>query len=261
MTGVAVIDRAGRTLGFDALDRRIAATRAGLLAAGMEPGDSVFFAVRPGVDALVLGSAVLDLGATIVVADPGAGAELFAARAALVRESGGQVWAAAESLLSALTARRSVRSFVRRRGLTLPDFSELGAARHIRTGRWLPGVPRGANSLARLEGSAPREVPPVDPDRRALVVFTSGTTAAPRAVVHTHGTLAASRQLLNERVGWGPGDVVHTGQLMVALPALAAGATWSLPGRASGASRTCSGLRRTWPGSWTPDRFPALCDA
>jgi acyl-CoA synthetase (AMP-forming)/AMP-acid ligase II len=49
--------------------------------------------------------------------------------------------------------------------------------------------------------------------------------------VHTQGTLAASRELLNTRVGWGPGDVVHTGQLMVALPALAAGATWSSPGR------------------------------
>jgi acyl-CoA synthetase (AMP-forming)/AMP-acid ligase II len=233
-TGTAVVDRAGRVLTFAALDERVAATRAGLAAAGMRPGDSVFFAVRPGVESLTLGLAILELGATIVVADPGAGDELFAARAALVREGGGQVWAAAESLLYALTARTSLRTLVQRRGRNLPDVSRVGASRYIRTGRWLPGVPRGALPLERLRQLGrfrPEAAPALDPDLRALIVFTSGTTAAPRAVVHTHATLDASRRLMNGRIGWGPGDVVHTGQLMIALPALAAGATWSLPGK------------------------------
>ncbi|NUP49923.1 MAG: acyl--CoA ligase, partial [Catenulispora sp.] len=126
--------------------------------------------------------------------------------------------------------------------------------------RWLPGVPKGALTLARLERSASAgraasaglsadsdglsadgpaatavpsagpAVPSVDPDAPALVVFTSGTTAAPRAVVHTRATLAAARALFNARIGWGPGDVVHTDQLMIALPALAAGAAWTPTG-------------------------------
>ena len=228
------------------LQPRIDATRAGLVAAGMRPGDRVFFAVRPGPDALVLGLAILDVGATIVVADPGAGNALFAARAALLRSGGCHEWAAAEALLHALTARRSVRALLRRRGLLLPDFSRLTAARHIRTGPWLPGVPRGAVTLARLErgagagegegegtegpGADTQAAPALDPTTPALVVFTSGTTASPRAVVHTRATLAAARALFNARIGWGPGDVVHTDQLMIALPALAAGAAWTRTG-------------------------------
>jgi acyl-CoA synthetase (AMP-forming)/AMP-acid ligase II len=231
----AVVDAAGRTLGFGELGRRVASVRSGLRKAGMRPGDAVFFAVRPGPDALVLGLAVLSAGATIVVADPGAGPELFAARAQLVQAGGGHTWAAAESVLYALTARKSVRALVRRRGLVLPDFAQLDAARHVRTGRWLPGTPRAALALSGLLRTAPPGElgdgeSEMSPDTAALVVFTSGTTAAPRGVVHTRGSLTAGSALIGERVGWGPGDLVHTDQLMIGLPALAAGAGWSLSG-------------------------------
>jgi acyl-CoA synthetase (AMP-forming)/AMP-acid ligase II len=232
-SGVAVIDRTGRELTFAELDRRVAAVRAGLLHAGLTPGDHVFFAVRPGTDSLTLGLAVLGSGATVIVADPGAGDELFAARAALVQQRGGQCWAAAESVLYALLACRPIKDLIRRRGLLLPDFGRLEGARHVRTGRWLPGTPRGALSLDELALTVPADASDDShpaPDSPALIVFTSGTTAAPRAVVHTLATLDASRDLFNTRIGWGPGDVVLTDQLMVALPAMAAGATWALPG-------------------------------
>ncbi|MFC7646649.1 AMP-binding protein [Streptosporangium lutulentum] len=64
----------------------------------------------------------------------------------------------------------------------------------------------------------------------AAVIFTSGTTARPRGVVHTRGSLAAGLKLFQSAFPLGPGDVVHTDQLMLGLPALMAGATWSLPG-------------------------------
>lgn len=69
-----------------------------------------------------------------------------------------------------------------------------------------------------------------DPDQPAAVIFTSGTTARPRGVVHTRRSLAAGLEMFRSAFPLGPGDVVHTDQLMLGLPALLAGATWSLPG-------------------------------
>jgi acyl-CoA synthetase (AMP-forming)/AMP-acid ligase II len=63
------------------------------------------------------------------------------------------------------------------------------------------------------------------------VIFTSGTTGRPRGVVHTRGSLAAGLELFRGAFPIGPGDVVHTDQLMLGLPALLGGATWSQPGR------------------------------
>nr|BFE84859.1 hypothetical protein GCM10020093_074600 [Planobispora longispora] len=48
--------------------------------------------------------------------------------------------------------------------------------------------------------------------------------------MHTRGSLAAGLELFREAFPLGPGDVVHTDQLMLGLPALMAGAAWSLPG-------------------------------
>ncbi|WP_460367863.1 class I adenylate-forming enzyme family protein, partial [Actinocorallia lasiicapitis] len=77
--------------------------------------------------------------------------------------------------------------------------------------------------------AAPVEPPQAVPGAPAVVIFTSGTTSAPRAVVHTEASLAAGLELFRERVPLGPGDVVHTDQLMLGLPTLIAGACWSMP--------------------------------
>ncbi|WP_281174968.1 AMP-binding protein [Actinomadura oligospora] len=69
----------------------------------------------------------------------------------------------------------------------------------------------------------------LDPDAPAAVIFTSGTTEKPRAVVHTQASLVAALDLFRERLPLGPGDVVHTDQLMLGLPTLVSGARWSMP--------------------------------
>jgi acyl-CoA synthetase (AMP-forming)/AMP-acid ligase II len=219
----ALVDARGRRTDYATLARRIRETAGGLRALGLRPGDGVLFSIRPGPDALVVALAVVAAGGTVVFADPGVGAELFTARAELA----GARWAAAESLLYAAAGLAPARRHARRRGLLLPDYAALGV-RCLYSGPWLPGVPRGARSLRRLAG--PPLDPAPDPHAPAVVIFTSGTTARPRGVVHTLATLSAGLGLLQQRCALGPGDVVHTDQLMLGLPALAGGACWSLPG-------------------------------
>nr|BFF20783.1 hypothetical protein GCM10025730_43040 [Promicromonospora thailandica] len=108
--------------------------------------------------------------------------------------------------------------------------------RHLYSGPWLPGVPRGARRVAGLgRGVALADgydaAPAVDPDAVALVVFTSGTTSDPKAVVHTARTLGGMLGLFRQVGDLRPGQRAHTDQMFLGLPAVLAGGTWEIPAR------------------------------
>ena len=238
----AALTSGRRTLSYGELARRVRATAASLVREGMRTGDRVLFSVRPGPDAVVLALGIVEAGGTVVFADPGAGEALFRARAALAAPR----WVAAESVLYVASS-GPLRGLARRRGLELAPYRRLvPEARHLRAGRWLPGVPRGALALSRLSsGRRPRvetepsnstgfdtaAARPTQPagDQDALVIFTSGTTDAPKAVVHTRESLGAGLADFAAGVGLRAGQRVLTDQLMVGIPALIAGAHWTMP--------------------------------
>ncbi|MEV7529048.1 class I adenylate-forming enzyme family protein [Agrococcus sediminis] len=214
-----------RTLTFAELGDRVERVAAGLADAGLKPGDRVAFSVRPGLDAVVLALAVCRAGGAIAFVDLGAGPELLAARLALAEPR----WSAAESVLHLVSA-PGLRRIARRRGIDLPAYATLlPSARHIVTGPPLPGAPRGALRLDRLARTAPRPLPMPDPGADALLIFTSGTTGTPKAVVHTLASLGAGLDDIRDGLGLTPGLRVLTDQLMIGIPALIAGAHWTLP--------------------------------
>lgn len=242
-----------RTLSYGELAARIRAVSEGLRAEGLEPGDRVLFSVRPGADAVALALGIVHAGGVVVFADPGAGEALFRARAALAAPR----FVAAESLLY-LASSAPLRRLARGRGLELAPYRRLVPdARHVYAGSWLPGVPRGARSLRRWargtpEGHASRDLDRApglesrpsgapEPSRGsgsgsrpaesmpALVIFTSGTTDAPKAVVHSRASLGVGLADFAAAVGMRPGQRVLTDQLMVGVPALIAGAHWTIP--------------------------------
>ncbi|MDX1548838.1 MAG: acyl-CoA synthetase [Rhodothermales bacterium] len=87
--------------------------------------------------------------------------------------------------------------------------------------------------LADALDAAPSPLPDVDPARRALILYTSGTTGRPKGAVSTHHGLAAMVEALLAAWGWTADDRIlhvlplhHThGIVNVLLCALAAGAT------------------------------------
>ncbi|MBL7499756.1 AMP-binding protein [Frankia sp. CNm7] len=85
-------------------------------------------------------------------------------------------------------------------------------------------LPAGAITFDTLEDALPRRVhPTVDPDAPAVVAYTSGTTAEPKGVIHSHNTLGAEvRQLGAMQAGGGLPALTGTplGHFMGMLSAL-----------------------------------------
>ncbi|HLY29983.1 MAG TPA: class I adenylate-forming enzyme family protein, partial [Ktedonobacterales bacterium] len=78
-----------------------------------------------------------------------------------------------------------------------------------------------------------------------LIIFTSGTTTEPRAVVHNAHSIAAMIDVSHLIADLGADDIVMTDQLHSILPALLAGARVVLPRIGAGAAALLNLLRRS----------------
>jgi acyl-CoA synthetase (AMP-forming)/AMP-acid ligase II len=190
---------------------------AALHAEGLVAGDTVGLAVRPGARSLATLLAAYRLGLRIAVLDPSAGPDVLLARLVLARPRLVLADAAAQAVAG------WAAPLARRAHLALPDLGALAPVRTI--GRRLPGT---APALRPASGPAPRAY---DGDGDAVIVFTSGTTSRPRAVVHTRASLSAGMAAVRDLVRPEPGVPVLGGTFFVLLPSLAAGAPVAFPAR------------------------------
>ncbi|WBB81018.1 class I adenylate-forming enzyme family protein [Micromonospora sp. WMMD882] len=180
-------------------------------------GDTLGVAVRPGPRALAALLAAYRLGLRVAVLDPTAGPDVLAARLALARPA----------LVVADAAAQAVAGWARplagRAGLALPRLADLGPVRTV--GRRLPGC---APALPVHTGPVPDRG---GPDDDAVIIFTSGTTSRPRAVVHRRAGLTAGLRAVADLVRPRPDEPVLGGTFFVLVPALASGAPVALPAR------------------------------
>ncbi|MEU9981882.1 class I adenylate-forming enzyme family protein [Streptomyces sp. NPDC050856] len=191
---------------------------AALHARGLERGGTVGVAVRPGPRALAVMLAAHRLGLRAAVLDPGAGPDVLRARLALARP---------DVVLADATAQAVAgwaRPLARRARLALPDLAALGPVATV--GPRLPGCAPALDA-----GRAVVLPRPVDEDGDAVVVFTSGTTSRPRAVVHSRSSLAAGMATVTGLVRPEAGLPVLGGTFFVLVPSLASGAPVALPAR------------------------------
>ena len=206
------------------LAERARRVSAALHATGLRAGDTVALAVRPSASALAAFLGAARIGLRVALVDPFAGAELVAARlrradtALIIADASAQVM----STMAAPVARRM--------GLHLPNLPSIAPVATI--GRRTIGL------APSIEDHTFPDPGPVDGDD-ALIIFTSGTTAAPRAVVHTHRSIAEGLGAIRSLIDVREGHTVMGGTFFVMVPALMAGATVILPPRRA---RSVAGL-------------------
>ena len=170
------------SLSFKELLEESDAWCARLLASGIRRGDRVLVMVKPGLPLIAVVFALFKAGAVPVVIDPGMGLASFLS---CVRSS--RPRALVGIALAQVLSRVCFRAF---------------ASVRIRV--------RVAGSLtARIAGAgaAAAEAATAEPGDLAAILFTSGSTGAPKGVCYEHGMFDAQVQIIRDTYGIEPGEI------------------------------------------------------
>lgn len=205
----AVIDGA-RTISFKELDEEINLLAAGLARAGVRPGMRAALMVPPSIEFTALTFALFRTGAITVLIDPGIGASNMGTCLGEARPEAfiGIPKAQAARLLLGW-GRESLKLFV------------TVGPRLFWGGYTLKGLRRiGARGTPRTH---------VGPDGTAAILFTSGSTGAPKGAVYTHAMFAAQAAMLKAYFKIEPGSYSVPTFPLFALFDVALGLTIALP--------------------------------
>ncbi|MBM3865572.1 MAG: AMP-binding protein [Verrucomicrobia bacterium] len=173
------------TLSFAELRAEVAAWRARLEAAGTAPGDRTLVMVPPGLPLIAAVFALFHLGAVPVVIDPGMGRAAFLS--CVARSQPRRLVGIPLTLLLSHLFRGSFRSVGSR-------------------------ILAGGSLMARLTRPGPAPVAslpawPARPEDLAAILFTSGSTGAPKGVCYEHGIFAAQVDLIRQAYNITPGEI------------------------------------------------------
>ncbi|KPC62241.1 class I adenylate-forming enzyme family protein [Streptomyces chattanoogensis] len=172
-----------RRITFGALRRRAERVAAGLYERGVRPGSRVVWQLPTRIETVLFSLALARLGAVQSPVVP------------LYRDhEAGQV------------LRRTRAEFFAVPG-TWRGFDHTAMARRLAAG--LPGPLAVLEAYDTLPEADPRLLPPppADGDAPRWIYWTSGTTAAPKGVLHTDGSLLAAGRCLADALRIGPSDI------------------------------------------------------
>lgn len=170
------------TLSFAELDAEVSAWCARFSDAGLRPGDRTLVMVRQGLPLIASVFALFRIGAVPVVVDPGMGLRNFL----------GCVQRARPRALVGIPAARLISRIFPRAFASLQTRVAASSALTARLTR---------------RASAPAPVARRDRGDLAAILFTSGSTGAPKGVCYEHGMFEAQVRLIRETYAIAPGEV------------------------------------------------------
>lgn len=175
---------------------------------GVQQGDRVMLMVRPSMEFICLTFALFQLGAVVILIDPGMGYRNLLRCISGVRPD--ILLAIPRALVFSrlfpkpfATVRQRIRVDSAFLHLRFPDVSDASEA-------CLPRYQAASTDLA-------------------AIIFTTGSTGPPKGVQYTHGIFHAQLELIRNYFGIGPGDVDQPGFSLFGLFATALGAKAVMP--------------------------------
>jgi len=181
-------------LSFRELDAEVEAWAGKLTAQGVRRGDRVLVMVRQGLPLIAAAFALFKLGAVPVIIDPGMGRKNFLACVARSRP---------RALLGIPLAQ--VMSHVFRAAFQTVEIRIWASGSSI--ARLSPGGPVSRPAAVGREADPPPNVATCAATDLAAILFTSGSTGAPKGVCYEHGMFEAQVRLVRDTYGIQPGEV------------------------------------------------------
>ncbi|PIE57690.1 MAG: peptide synthase [Desulfobulbus propionicus] len=200
---------------FSELGRITAGYHSSLLAQGVVPGDRVMLMVRPSVEFIALTFALFQLGAVVILIDPGMGFNNLLRCIGSVRPD--VLVGIPKAVLVSLLFRKPFQS-VRLRICVEGWFWWRGAS--------LPPAQH------REEGTPIDEHPETHAARfnaLAAIIFTTGSTGPPKGVQYTHGIFHTQLQYIRDYFGISSSDIDQPGFPLFGLFSIALGARAVIP--------------------------------
>ncbi|MBQ8446124.1 MAG: AMP-binding protein [Opitutales bacterium] len=173
-------------LTFAELDRVTAGTADYFKSLGIGAGTRTLLMARPGLDLILCAFALFRLAAVPVAIDPGMGLKSFLR---CVQNT------APEALVGIPLAHWIRRVFFKK-------FSSVKISATVGTRSFSEEIAKRSRSK-----NCDREIVPAPADRLAAILFTSGSTGAPKGVCYTHGMFDAQREIVRDFYGIRPGEI------------------------------------------------------
>jgi acyl-CoA synthetase (AMP-forming)/AMP-acid ligase II len=173
------------TLSFAELDAEVTAWTTLLAARGLRRGDRTLLMVKPGLPLIAAAFALFRMGAVPVIIDPGMGLKAFLS--CVERTQPRAVLGIPLAQVISRVFRRRFRSVAVR----IPAQGSLTARLAA------PGTTPGTDRIEAV--NAATDV--------AAILFTSGSTGAPKGVVYEHGMFEAQVELIQRCYGITPGEI------------------------------------------------------
>ncbi|MDI1320607.1 MAG: fatty acid CoA ligase family protein [bacterium] len=183
-TGAGDIDYL--TLSFAELDTEVNAWVAKLESRGVRPGDRVLVMVRQGLPLIAAAFALFKLGAVPVIIDPGMGRKSFLA--CVARSKPRVLLGIPPAQLASYLFRPAFASIEIRVWASGSSTARLGSAQS-----------KIENQQSKIVASAASDL--------AAILFTSGSTGAPKGVCYEHGMFDAQVRLVRDTYGIAPGEI------------------------------------------------------
>ncbi|MCW8133018.1 MAG: AMP-binding protein [Planctomycetota bacterium] len=190
-TPAVIVQKHGayETLTFKELDEASETLARGLIASGIGPGTRTVLMVKPGMEFFALVFALFKARTVPVLIDPGLG----------IRNLGGCIDEAEPAAFIGIPKAHAARVLLGWGKRTLKHLVTVG-----------PRLLWGGRSLEAIR-AAGREAPALpdgdaQPGDHAAILFTSGSTGAPKGAVYTHGIFAAQVEMLRALYRIEPGE-------------------------------------------------------
>ncbi len=178
-----------KKISFQQLNQQVDAVAAGLQASGMLPGDRIVLLVHFGPDFIALVLALLKIGVTAILIDPGMPREHLVSSLADANPDG----------FVAITKVQLLLKFLKRR---FPK-----ATKNITVGPTLGFLPSPTYAQLKSFKAGSVRVPTMKPSDPAAIIFTTGSTGPPKGVLYTHEMFCAQVDRLTEHYGIQPGGL------------------------------------------------------